>query len=62
MLEERVNRNVRLLVGFQIGETLWKCVCVCVCIHSNEGRDTHLGKQVEIEGVWMIKVILIFKG
>ena len=22
----------------------------------------HLGKQVEVEGVWMIKVVFIFKG
>ena len=34
-----------------------------VCTNSKqERREAHLGKEVEIEGVWMIKVVLVFKG
>ena len=36
---------------------------VCTIQSRNDGRgEAHLGKQVEIEGVWMIKVILVFKS
>ena len=60
MLDEGVNRNVRLLVGFQIRETL--CKWMCAVIQKQERGEAHLGKEVEIEGVWMIKVVLVFKG
>ena len=26
------------------------------------GKRAHLGKEVEVEGIWMIKVELVFKG